>query len=110
MSSGLKSPWTAVYIENDRHYRLNKEGQEAVERTMRLAERMGGKTEIVQGQNAPDDILEYARQGGFTKVIVGKAPRPRWQEVLYGTLADQLIRGSSAIAVYVVAGDAEDRK
>ncbi len=110
MSSGLKSPWTAIYVENERHYRLSKQGQEAVERTLRLAERMGGKTEIIQGQKASEDVLAYARAGGMTKIIVGKTPRPRWREILYGTLADQLIRGSGAIDVYVVAGDAEDRK
>lgn len=110
MAGGLKAPWTAVYIENERHYRLSKEGQEAVERTLRLAERMGGKTEIVQGQNAPDDVLSYARTNGITKIIVGKTPKPRWREVLSGTLADQLIRGSGNIDVYVVTGDAEDRR
>src|SRR4051812_569153 len=40
-ASGMKAPWTAVYIENDRHYRLSEEGKQAVERTLRLAERMG---------------------------------------------------------------------
>jgi len=110
MAGGLKSPWTAIYVENERHYRLNKQGQEAVERTLRLAERMGGKTETIQGQKASDDILSYARSGGFTKVIVGKSPRPRWREMIYGTLADQLIRGSGSIDVYVVAGETEDRK
>jgi len=110
MAGGLKAQWAAVYIENDRHYRLSKEGQEAVERTLRLAERMGGKTEIVQGQNAIDDILSYARSNGMTKIIVGKTAKPRWREVLSGTLADQLIRGSGDIDVYVVTGDASDRK
>ena len=75
MASGLKSPWTALYIENERHYRLSREGQEAVERTLRLAERMGGKTEIMQGQNAQDDILSYAQANGITKIIVGKTVR-----------------------------------
>jgi two-component system sensor histidine kinase KdpD len=110
MSGGLKAPWTVVYIENERHHRLTREGREAVERTLRLAERMGGKTEIVQGQNASDDILTYARSGGFTKIIVGKTSKPRWREVILGTLADQLIRGSGEVDVYVVAGDYEDRK
>jgi two-component system sensor histidine kinase KdpD len=110
MSSGLKSPWTAIYIENHKHYRLNREGQDAVERTLRLAERMGGDTEIVQGQKAQEDILAYAAAHGFTKIIVGKTPKPRWREVFAGTLADQLIRGSDNIDVYVVTGDVEDRK
>ncbi len=110
MSSGLKSPWTTIYVENHKHYRLSREGQEAVERTLRLAERMGGDTEIIQGQNAQEDILTYANANGFTKIIVGKTPKPRWREVISGTLADQLIRGSANIDVYVVTGDVEDRK
>lgn len=105
MAGGLKSPWTAIYIENERHYRLGKEGQEAVERTLRLAERMGGKTEIVQGgQKAFEDVLAYAHVHGFTKIVVGKTPRPRWREIIYGTLADELIRGSGDIDVYVITG------
>jgi len=104
MAGGLKSQWTAIYIESERHYRLSREGQEAVERTLRLAERMGGKTEILHGQKASADILSYARSNGITKIIVGKTPKPRWQEIIYGTLADQLIRGSGDIDVYVVTG------
>jgi two-component system sensor histidine kinase KdpD len=111
MSGGLKAHWAAIYIENERHYRLNKEGQEAVERTLRLAERMGGTPHIIQGhQRAADEILTYARENGITKIIVGKTPRPRWQEILWGTLADQLIRGSADIDVYIVTGDSEERK
>lgn len=110
MSSGLKSPWTAIYVENDRHYRLSREGQEAVERTLRLADRMGGKTEIIQGQRAVEDILNYAHTSAITKIIVGKTSKPRWREFLSGTLADQLIRGSGDIDVYVVTGDTSDRK
>lgn len=111
MAGGLKSPWTAIYIENERHYRLGKEGQEAVDRTIKLAERMGGKVEIVQGQKASEDILTYARANGITKIIVGKTPRPRWREIMVGTLADELIRGSGDIDVYVVTGgDVEDRR
>ncbi|NBO19595.1 MAG: sensor histidine kinase KdpD, partial [Proteobacteria bacterium] len=110
MASGLKSPWTALYIETHKHYRLNREGHEAVERTLRLAERMGGKIELLQGQNAHQDIIAYATTNGFTKIIVGKTPKPRWREVLSGTLADQIIRHSGNIDVYVVTGGAEDRK
>lgn len=111
MANGLRASWTAIYVENERHYRLNKEGQESVERTLRLAERMGGKTEIIQGQDASEDILTYARANGITKIIVGKQPKPRWREILQGTLADHLIRGSGDIDVSVVTGsEGEERK
>jgi two-component system sensor histidine kinase KdpD len=110
MASGLKAPWTAVYIENERHHLLSKEGHDAVDRIMRLAERMGGDTEIIKGQHAPDDILAYAKANNITKIIVGKKPRPRWQEIFTGTLADEIIRRSAEIDVYVITGEQADRK
>jgi two-component system sensor histidine kinase KdpD len=109
MAGGLKAPWTVVYIENDRHYRLSKEGQDSVDRTLRLAERMGAKTEVLQGNQASEDILAYARGHSITKIIVGKTPKPRWREIVSGTLADKIIRGSGDIDVYVITGEAEDR-
>lgn len=109
-ASGMKAPWTAIYIENERHYRLSKEGQEAVERTLRLAERMGGRTEVVSGGRAADEVIAYAKANGITKIIVGKVKKPRWKEIIYGTLADQIIRQAGDMDVYVVTGEAEDRK
>lgn len=111
MSSGLKSQWTAIYIENERHYRLTKEGQDAVERTLRLADRMGARTEIVHGQKrASEEILTYAKEHGISKIVVGKPNKSRFLSFVFGTLADEIIRDSGHIDVYVVTGDAEDRK
>ncbi|MBV8939082.1 MAG: DUF4118 domain-containing protein, partial [Alphaproteobacteria bacterium] len=53
---------------------------------------------------------QYARANGFTKIIVGKAKRPRWREILYGTLADHIIRKSGDIDVYVVPSESEAQK
>ncbi len=111
MSSGLKSQWTVIYIENERHFRLSKEGQDAVERTLRLADRMGARTEIIQGhRRASEDILAYARSNGISKIIVGKPNKSRLHAFVFGTLADEIIRGSGDIDVYVVTGDTDDRK
>ncbi len=108
-AGSLRATWTAIYVENERHYRLSPEGQDAVERTLRLAERMGGDTETVQGSDAVSEIMTYAREHGVTKIIVGKKPRPRWKEVMRGTLADNIIRVSKEIDVYVVTGDEEKK-
>jgi len=109
-ANGLRAPWTAAYVENERHYALSPEGQEAVDRTLRLAERMGAKTSVIQGGRAHEEIVRYARDNGFTKIIVGKIKKARWKEVLYGTLADNIMRLSGDIDVYVVTGEAESGK
>lgn len=111
MAGGLKASWTAIYIENDRHYRLSKEGQEAVERTLRLAERMGGRAEVVQAQKkAADEIIAYAKAHGITKIIVGASPKSRLKEMLQGSLVGDLLVRSGEIDVHVVTGDVESRR
>lgn len=110
MAGGLKAPWTAVYIENDRHYRLSKSGQEAVDRHLRLVERMGGKVEIIHGQNAADEIIAYAKSHGITKIIVGAAPKSRLREIFEGSLVSNIIPRSGDIDVHVVTGESEDRR
>ncbi len=105
MSSGLKAQWIACYIQNERHQRLSKEAQDSVDRNLRLAERMGADIEIIQGQNAIEDILSFARANNITKIVVGKVTKSRLSEFMVGSLADQLIRGSGNIDVYVVTGD-----
>ncbi|MEQ1790635.1 MAG: DUF4118 domain-containing protein, partial [Rickettsiales bacterium] len=111
MSGALKSQWTVVYVKNERHFRLSKEGQEAVESTLRLADRMGARTEIIQGEiRASDDVLAYAHANGISKIIVGKPNKSRLRAFIFGTLADEIIRGSDNIDVYVVTGDTEYSK
>jgi two-component system sensor histidine kinase KdpD len=109
MAVSLKAPWIAVYVENLRHYSLSEQGKAAVESVMRMAERMGAKTVVLQGSDAAHEIVAYARESGITKIILGKPARPRWREVLYGSLADKLIRRSGTIDIYVVTGDAPRR-
>jgi two-component system sensor histidine kinase KdpD len=51
-----------------------------------------------------DTIINYARQHNITKVIAGKPLRPRWEEILRGSVVDQLIRQSGTIDVYIISG------
>ncbi len=105
MAASLKAQWVAAYVENTRHYRLNEEGKAAVESVIRLVERMGGKTVVLQGDNAVDELIAYAQSAGVTKIIIGKAPKPRWKDILAGSLVDKIIRRSTVADVYVVTGE-----
>ncbi|HEU5047611.1 MAG TPA: sensor histidine kinase KdpD [Rickettsiales bacterium] len=108
MAASLRAPWTAVYVENARHYRLSDEGKKAVENHLRMAERLGGKTLILQGTNAVDEIITYALENGITKIVIGKTGRSRWHDFIVGSLADKVIQRSGYIDVYVVTGEAPE--
>ena len=104
LADGLRASWVAVYVENSRHYRLSRTAQLQLERNLRLAEEMGGKTEILPGDSAVHAILGYARNKAVTKIVVGKPAKSHWRELWQGSLANDLIRFSGDIDVYVVTG------
>ncbi len=105
MATSLKASWVAVYIENARHYKLNDTGKAAVESVLRMAERLGGKTVILQGDNAKDELIAYAQGNSITKIVIGKSRKPRWKDMLYGSLVDKLLRSNVAIDIHVVTGE-----
>jgi two-component system sensor histidine kinase KdpD len=104
LADELNAEWIAVYVETPEHNRLSQEKRDQVARTLRLAESLGGKTLILPGQSVAATIMDYARQHNITKVIAGKPIRPRWQELITGSVVDQLVHHSGDIDVYIVSG------
>lgn len=105
MATALKAPWVAVYVENSRHTSLNEQGRMAVNSVMHSAERNGGRTVILQGSNAVDEIMGYARANRITKIIVGKPTKGQLKDILHGSLVDKIIHHSGDIDVYVITGE-----
>jgi two-component system sensor histidine kinase KdpD len=70
---------------------------------------LGGQSLILPGRSVAEAVLAYARKHNVTKIIAGKPVRPRWHELLRGSLVDQLIRQSGPIDVYIISGTPETR-
>ncbi len=102
--------WVALYVETRRHVRLTPAAQERVARALRLAEELGGKAVTLPGHAVAPTVLDYARSHNVTRIVVGKVVRPRWQERLWGSVVERIIRASGPIAVYVISGTAEGRE
>ncbi len=106
MATGLHARWIAVYVQTSKHLRLpDLERSQGVE-TLRLAERMGADTATLTGDDVSAQLLAYARSRNVTKIIVGKPLRSRWKEWLFGSVVDDLVRGSGDIDIYVMTGEA----
>jgi two-component system sensor histidine kinase KdpD len=105
IAARARAPWLAVYVETGRHYSLSKEQQAQVERNLQLAEKLGARTKILKGSDAIEEIFAFARNNAVTRIVVGKAHKARWRDVLFGSLADKLMRRSEDIEISVVPGD-----
>ncbi|MGA9347641.1 MAG: sensor histidine kinase KdpD [Anaerolineae bacterium] len=100
----LDAEWFAVYVETHEHARLSQAEKERISRTLHLAEELGGKAVTLPGRSIAEATLNYARKRNVTKIIVGRPIRPRWYELLRGSVVDQIVREGGPIDVYVISG------
>src|SRR5262249_29651689 len=52
-----------------------------------------------------DDIVTYSKANNVTQIIIGKSERPRWFEILNGSVVHDLLRRSGNIRVQVICGE-----
>lgn len=76
-----------------------------INQNLALAEKMGARVYKVSGSSVVDEALQFCQQHKITKIIVGRARRPRWQEIFSPSVTGEIIRKSGKIGVFVVNED-----
>jgi two-component system sensor histidine kinase KdpD len=107
LADDLNAEWSVIFVETPGHLRMPAENRQRMLANIRLAEQLGATVVNVPGENAAEAIVQYAHAHNITKIVAGKPLRPRWFEVLRGTVIDQIIRESGKIDVYVVSEGTE---
>ncbi len=110
MATALRSSWIVAYVETPAHAQLHEAARDDIIHTLRLAEQLGAETITLTGPSVSTAILHYAQRRNVTKIVVGKPIKPRWRELLFGSVVDDLVRGSGEIDVYVITGEHDDTR
>lgn len=110
LAIGLRADWIAAYVETSAEVRLSPDDRRRVDRTLKLADELGGATITLTGQNIADEIIAYAQSHNVTKIVIGKPQRPRWKDVLFGSVVDDLVRRSGDIDIHVIRGEENERE
>lgn len=108
MAAGLHADLIAVYVETPRTAHLSQSDRDRVVQTLRLAESLGAETASLSGSDAATELVSLARARNVSKIVVGKTGRSRWREAFFGSFANNLIRTSGDIDVYVIRGDSDE--
>ncbi|MCI0615396.1 DUF4118 domain-containing protein [bacterium] len=103
LATSLRCEWITVYVQTPEHEKLPADQKARIIDTLRLAERLGGETVVLTGQNVSEELLNYARQRNITKIVVGKPSEPRWKEFLFGSIVNDIARRSAEIDLYVIS-------
>jgi two-component system sensor histidine kinase KdpD len=105
MAASLSASFIALYIETPGELRLRAEDRERAARHLFLAERLGARTAVVGGEKVAGALLAYARANGITRIVIGKPTHPRWRDLWFGSVLDDVVRGSGDIDVHVIKGE-----
>jgi two-component system sensor histidine kinase KdpD len=103
MAEGLHATWTAAHVDVIGAPPLGERDRERLEAHLRLAESLHGDVVRLRGHEVAEELLRYARDHNVTRIVAGKPTHPRWRDRLRGSLLDDLIRGSGAMEVSVIA-------
>jgi two-component system, OmpR family, sensor histidine kinase KdpD len=98
----FKGDLLVVHIKNKHHTpeqfaRLNE--HEA------LAREFGAGFTVLSGQDIAGSLVEFLRDEHATQVILGESHRPKWREVLSGSVVLEILRRSNGIDVYIIADE-----
>ena len=108
MASAVHAPWIAAYVERPGARPLSKEDGDRLAGHLRLAESLGAESVVLEGARPAERLLALAHERNVTRIVVGKPTHARWRDLVYGSLLDDLVRGSGDIDVHVIAGEDAD--
>lgn len=95
----------AVTVESDRQASRSQEDREHAAAALELAKRLGMEVVTLSGHDIVEEVFRFAEKRNATLVVVGKPIRPRWRELLVGSVVDEMVRASGDVDVYVVTAD-----
>lgn len=110
MAAALRAQWLVAYVETPAHAQLSEAERDRIIHTLRLAEELGAEVIMLTGHSVSETILQYAQRRNVSKIVVGKPRKPRWREVVFGSVVDDLVRHSGEIDVYVITGEHDDTR
>lgn len=76
---------------------------------IKLVEKVGGEFEEIplHQDTAADQIVQYATDHNVTRIVMGQSKRTRWEEIVYGSIINKILRKTKNIDVFIVADRAE---
>jgi two-component system, OmpR family, sensor histidine kinase KdpD len=107
LADDLNAEWYVVFVETTGHLNMPSQSRQRMLHNLQLAEELGARVVNITGESVAESVIEFARQNNVTKIIAGKPLRPRWFEIIRGTVIDQIIRNSGTIDIYVVSEGTE---
>ena len=101
MAEAFHSGFTALFVQTPETKELSRENIKRLRSNLRLAEQLGAQIATVYGADPAEQIAEYARVSGITKIVMGRVNHRQHPWIGQKSLADRLIERTD-LDVYII--------
>ena len=101
MAEEFHSGFTALFVQTPETKELSGENIKRLRSNLRLAEQLGAQIATVYGADPAEQIAEYARVSGITKIVMGRVNHRQHPWIGQKSLADRLIERTD-LDVYII--------
>ena len=101
MAEAFHSGFTALFVQTPETKELSGENIKRLRSNLRLADPLGAQIATVYGADPAEQIAEYARVSGITKIVMGRVNHRQHPWIGQKSLADRLIERTD-LDVYII--------
>lgn len=108
MATSLQAEWMAVCVDVP-SFKYSEELKNKAIENLRFAQQMGAETRVLSGVDIVKVVMNFAHEQNVTQIMVWKTIRTRPRDLFFRHLADEIVRYSGEIDVYIMTGTREKK-
>lgn len=102
MAGAFRGEFTALYVETPDFEMMEEKAKERLRENMRLAQQLGAAVEILQGDDVPFQIAEFARLSGVTKAVIGRSPGGMPRFLKKASLSELVLMHAPDLEIHII--------
>lgn len=102
MAGAFRCGFTALFVETEEFQRMTQPNRARLRANIHLAQQLGASIETVYGDDVAEQIAEFSRLSGVTKIVLGRSEIPR-RPWLHGiSLTERLIALTPELDIHII--------
>ena len=102
MADAFKASFTALFVETPEFSQMSEEDKARLRANVHLAEQLGAVIETVYGNDIAEQITEYARLSGVSKVVIGRSSARRRFLFSKPSLIEKIIALAPNLDIHII--------
>ena len=110
MAKAFGGTFTALYVRTPDADQMGEEDRQRLQRHIRMAEQAGADISTIYGDDIPQQIAEFARISGITKIVLGRSSVHRRHFWSGPPLTEKLTQTAPNLDIYIIPDAAAENE